>query len=320
MRHDRLLILGGFLMGAMGATLFAGCSGSSGNNGSGGSGGSGTGGRGGAGGSGVDAGTDHGSTADTGTGTGGSNADARGDLATDRGTDTGSGDTSVDMAVDTPVDTGHDAGGPCVTDYGAGNPVQFAFDGGANGGWVVFQTHYTGNPDPLFTRSLAASFTEGYSCPGALLEALNFASYGQSGAIEYFYGVSPAGRNWTGYKALHARIKMETSTPSEVSGVTFYMKSGNQAYYQSDFAAGASLADWHEVVIDLTRAPNTTNGSGVMITDVQQIGFETFLNPAPAAGAPATPSPVYLLADDIWLEAAPAPDAGGSDAGDAGGQ
>ncbi len=315
MRHDRLLILGGFLMGAMGATLFAGCSGGSGNNGTGGS--SGTGGRG-TGGSAMDAGTDHGSTADTGTGAGGSNADARADVATDKGTDTGSGDTSADMAVDTPVDTGHDASGPCVTDYGAGNPVQFAFDGGANGGWVVFQTHYTGNPDPLFTRSLAASFTEGHSCAGALLEALNFASYGQSGAIEYFYGVSPAGANWTGYKALHAWIKMETATPSEVSGVVFYMKSGNQVFYQSAFAAGSALADWHEVVIDLTRAPS--NGTGVAINDVQQIGFETFLNATPAAGAPATPSSVYVLADDIWLEAAPPVDAGTSDAGDAGGQ
>src|SRR5690242_6868787 len=147
MRNDRLLILGGFLMGAMGATLFAGCSGSSGNNGAGGSGagGSGKGGSG-AGGSAMDAGTDHGSTG--GSGAGGSNADAHADVATDKGTtDTG----SVDMAVDTPVD----AGGPCVTNFGAGNPVQFAFDGGANGGWTVFQTHYTGNPDPLFTRSLA---------------------------------------------------------------------------------------------------------------------------------------------------------------------
>jgi hypothetical protein len=325
MRHNRLLILGGFLMGAMGATLFAGCSGSSGNNGGGGGssaggGASGTGGRG-AGGSSMDAGMDRGSSVDTGTdtsGTGGSSADAHGDVATDKGADTGSSDSSADMAVDTPVDTGHDAGGPCVTSYGAGNPVQFAFDGGANGGWTVFQTHYTGNPDPLFTRSLAASFTEGYSCTGALLEALNFASYGQSGAIEYFYGVSPNGANWTGYKALHAWIKMETSDPSEVSGVIFYMKSGGQSFYQSAFAAASSLADWHEVVIDLTRAPS--NGTGVMINDVQLIGFETFLNATPAVGAPATPSQVLVLADDIWLEAAAAPDAGASDAGDAGGQ
>lgn len=305
MRNDRLLTLGGFLMCAIGATLFAGCSGSSGNSGAGGSG---------AGGGAMDAGTDHGSTADTGSGAGGTSADARADIATDKGTDTG----SVDLAVDTPVDTGQDTSGPCVTNFGAGNPVQFAFDGGANGGWTVFQTHYTGNPDPLFTRSLAASFTEGHSCVGALLEALNFSAYGQSGAIEYFYGVSPNGANWTGYKALHAWIKMETSNPSEVSGVIFYMKSGNQVFYQSTFAGAAALADWHEVVIDLTRAPS--NGTGVMINDVQQIGFETFLNAAPANDGSATPSQVLVLADDIWLEAAPASDAGVSDAGDAGGQ
>jgi hypothetical protein len=93
------------------------------------------------------------------------------------------------------------------------------------------------------------------------------------------------------------------------------MKSGNQVYYQSAFVAGANLGDWHEFVIDLTRPPNAAMGSGVMINDVQQIGFEAYLNAAPAAGAPATPSQVLLLADDIWLEAAPTPDAGATDAG-----
>ncbi len=92
------------------------------------------------------------------------------------------------------------------------------------------------------------------------------------------------------------------------------MKSGNQVYYQSDFAAGANLADWHEVVIDLTRAAQQTAFSGVMINDVQLIGFEALLNTAPAVGAPATPSQVLLLVDDIWLEAAPPSDAGTGDA------
>ncbi len=69
-------------------------------------------------------------------------------------------------------------------------------------------------------------------------------------------------------------------------------------------------------MIDLTRSPN--NGTGVTINDIQLIGFQALLNTAPAVGAPATPSPAYLLADDIWLEAAPPSDAGRrGDAGDA---
>lgn len=308
MRHDRLLVLGSFLVGAVIAT---GCGSSSssidgaaGKTGSGGSG---------AGGKGMDAGADKGSTPDTGSDTSGAggSADAHGDLATDTGTDTGAGDTAIDMAVDTPTDTPRDTA-PCVTSYGAGNPVQFAFNGGVNAGWTTFATH---NSDTTgLTTSLSASYTDGRMCAGALVLGLNFTSYGQSGAIEYFYGVSPNGRNWTGYKALHAWLKAETDTLSELNGVNFYMKSGNQVYYQATFVAGANLGDWHEFVIDLTRAPNAGNGSGVMINDVQQIGFEAYLNAAPATGAPATPSQVLLVVDDIWLEAAPPSDAGTTDA------
>ncbi len=317
MRQNRLLILGGFLVGTMIAT---GCGSSTsstdGAAGKGGAGGSGSGG------SGMDAGLDHGGLPDVGTDTtsgAGGKLDAGLDMAADHATGAGGSDAASDTAandapMDKAVDTAPQDAGPCVTNYGAGNPVQFAFDGGANGGWNAFVTHGAAN---LFPISLAASFTEGRSCPGSLLLGLNPTAYGQSGAIEFFYGVSPAGRNWTGYKALHAWIKAESADLTALNGVYFYMKSGNQVYYQSDFAAGASLSDWHEVVIDLTRAPNIGNGSGVMITDVQQIGFEAALNTGPGVGAPAAPRQVLLLADDIWLEAAPAPDGG---AGDGGGQ
>ncbi len=325
MRHDRLLILGGFLMGAM---IAVGCSGSSGTSGAGGgssgAGGSGAGGKG-AGGSTADAATDHGSTADTGTdttGAGGSSADAHPDLATDTGTDTGSGDTAADMAVDMPADTGRDTSGPCVTNYGANNPVQYAFDGGANGdfkAFVAFDDSHTG-----FTTAIAASFTEGWTCPGALMLAANFNAYGshEAAAIENYYGFTPNGKNWTGYKALHAWIKVETADLSALNGVYFYVKSGMQLYYQSAYLAGANLGTWQEIVIDLTRAPNPSTFVGVVANDIQLIGFQALLNTAPALGAPANPSPVYLLADDIWLEGAPPSDAG-TDAGsatDAGGQ
>ena len=307
MRHDRLWILGGFLAGAM---IAVGCGSSSSSTDGGaaghtGSGGSGAGGKG-AGGS-MDAGADKGPATDAGGDTSGAGGSGSTDAQADKGTDAGSGDTAMDMAVDTPTDTPRDTG-PCVTDYGAGNPVQFAFDGGANQGWTVFGTH-----NSQFPLSNAASFTEGHSCPGALILGLNFTAYGQSAATEFFYGLPPNGKNWTGYKALHAWLKAETDTLSELTGVYFYMKSGSQAFYQNNFVAGANLSDWHEVVIDLTRAPN--NGNGVVINDVSQIGFEAALNAGPAAGAPATPSQVLLLVDDIWLEAAPPSDAGAVDGG-----
>ena len=315
MRHDRLLILGGVLAAAM---IAVGCGSSSsptpdgaaGKGGSGGAGGKGSGGT-------MDAGVDHGPTTDAGpdiSGAGGSTADAHGDLAP--------GDAPADMAMDTPVDTGSHDAGPCVTDFGAGNPVQFAFDKGVNEGWKTFATNNS-NLTGL-TTSLGASFTEGHSCPGSVILGLNFTAYGQQGAIEFYYGSSPTSnppsKNWTGFKALHGWLKVETDTLSELNGVNFYMKSGNQMYYQAAFVAGANLGDWHEFVIDLTRPPNAAMFSGVMINDVQQIGFEAYLNAAPATGAPTTPSQVLLLVDDIWLEAAAQSDAGTIDAGDAGGQ
>jgi hypothetical protein len=289
----------------------AGCGSSSPKSGAGGttgSGGSGAGGKG-AGGSGVDAGVDKGPTTDAGgdtSGAGGS-ADAHGDVATS--TDTGSGDTAMDVAVDSPTDTPHDTG-PCVTNYGAGNPVQYAFNGGVNGGWY---TYGRDDSNTGLTTSLGASFTEGRQCAGSVILATNFTAFGthESGFLETFFNTA---LNWTAYKALHAWIKVESADLTALNGVYFYVKSGPQnADYQSDFAAAVGLSDWHEVVIDLTHPAN--NGAGVLPTQIDLIGFEAYLNTAAAGGSPATPSQVLLLVDDIWLEALPPSDAGATDGG-----
>jgi hypothetical protein len=202
-----------------------------------------------------------------------------------------------------------------VTDYGAGNSVLYAFNGGVNGNWY---TYTRDDSNTMLTTSLGASFTEGRKCPGSVLLATNFTAYGthESGFLETFFNTP---LNWSAYKALHAWIKAESPDLGALNGVYFYVKSGaQQADYQSDFAAGVNLSDWHEVVIDLTHPAN--NGAGVVPNDIHLIGFEVYLNTAPTAGEPATPSQVLLLADDIWLEAAPPSDAGTGDAGDGGGQ
>ena len=228
-------------------------------------------------------------------------ADATPDLLSDLATDLSA--DSPDAAGDAARDTR-----PCVTDFGASNPLQFAFNGGVNGGWNQFVGH--DEADAGLTTSLGASFTEGHSCPGALSFAVNFSAYGprESGATEYFYAVSPNGRNWSAYKALHAWIKIQSVDPLALDGVYFYVKSGGNAKYQSDFGAGATLADWHELVVDLTN-PGTGFG-GVIPTDIQLMGFEVVLRTSPPPGGPATPSQIILLADDIWLEGLPPGDAG----------
>ena len=231
------------------------------------------------------------------------------------GNDVATGDSRPDAG-----DLGSDGPSTCTTFFGAANPVQYAFNGGANGGWYQFLND---PPNSGLTTSLGASFTDGHSCPGALLLRVNFTAYGlpnaqaPSGSTEIFYASSPGGRNWTAYKNLHAWIKVEATDYQQLAGVYFYVKSGNQMKYQSaPVATGADLSNgqFRELVVDLTNV-GTGPFNGVTANDVQLIGFQVLLNMAPPTGAPATPSPVNLLADDIWLEALPASDAG-ADGGD----
>ena len=238
------------------------------------------------------------------TGTGGANADG--------------GDARADAS-----DGATDASGPCVTSFGAGNPVQYAFNGGANAGWYQFVTD---NGNTGVTTSLGASFTDGHTCPGALLLGVNFTAYGlptaqaPSGSAETYFGATPNGRNWTAYKNLHAWIKVTTADYQQISGVYFYVKSGNQMKYQSaPVVTGPDLSDgrFRELVVDLTN-PGSGPFNGVTPSDVQLMGFQVLLNMAPPTGAPTTPSQVILLMDDIWLEALPPSDAGSDGGGDGG--
>jgi hypothetical protein len=211
-------------------------------------------------------------------------------------------------------DASPEAAGPCTTSFGAGNLVQYAFNQGANNGWYQFIGHDEGNTG--LTSSLGASFTDGHSCPGSLVFGVNFMAYqtptihNESAATEIYYTDSPNGKNWSAYRALHAWVKVQTADRLGLNGVYFYVKSGN-GKYQSAFGASAALADWHELVIDLTVPASGFNG--VVPNDVQLIGFEVALNQTPPTGAPTTPSPAVLSVDDIWLEALPPADGGASD-------
>jgi hypothetical protein len=224
----------------------------------------------------------------------------------------GSTDTRTDaIASDATADSRADASGACVTSFGAGNSVQYAFDLGANAGWYQFVGHDEGNTG--LTSSLGASFTDGHSCPGSLVFAANFMAYqtatlhNESAATEIYFTASPNGKNWSAYKALHAWIKVQTADRLGLNGVNFYVKS-NTDKYQGAYAPSAMLTDWHEVVIDLTVPVSGFNG--VVANDVQLIGFEVALNQTPPTGAPATPSPAILSVDDIWLEALAPADGG----------
>jgi hypothetical protein len=249
-----------------------------------------------------------GSTGGGDAGTGG--AGAQSDAGTSDAAKPGDASTSDLRAGDAAAE----ASVPCTTSFGAGNPVQYAFNQGANNGWYQYIGHDEGMTG--LTSSLGASFTDGHSCPGSLVFAVNFVAYqmpaihNESAATEIYYGDSPNGKNWSAYKALHAWVKVQTADRQGLNGVYFYVKSGN-GKYQSSFGASTELADWHELVIDLTVPASGFNG--VVPNDVQLIGFEVALNQTPPTGAPPTPSQAVLSVDDIWLEALAPADGGATD-------
>jgi hypothetical protein len=240
----------------------------------------------------------------------------------------GSGGSTSDAGADRTggAGGGADAGTACTTTFGAGNPVQYAFNGGANAGWYQYVGALSDLANSGLTTSLGASFAEGHSCPGALQFAVNFTAYGptnahgESGATEVFFGATPNGKNWSAYKNLHAWIKVQTADYLGLDSVFFYVKSGNQLRYQDASAISSILSDglWHELVIDLTNV-GTGPTNGIAAADVQLIGFEVLLHMAPPAGAPATPSQAILLVDDIWLEGLPPGDGGAGGQGGGGG-
>ena len=255
-------------------------------------------------------------------GAAGSSGDGAADHAS--GGSGGGGGAAVDSGSD--GTDARDGSMACTTSFGAGNPVQFAFNGGSNVGWYQFVGGQSdlANSGLAQMISLGASFTDGNSCPGALQFGVNFTAYGppnahgESGQTEYFY--SNPGINWTAYKALHGFIKVTTDDYPEIDRVYFYVKSGNQMKYQAANATGESLSNgkWQHLVVDLTD-PGTGPFNGVTRTDINLIGFELLLKMAPPAGAPATPTQAVLLVDDIWLEAAPPTDGGADGSADASG-
>jgi len=271
------------------------------------------------------------------TGTGGSGAGGK--AMTDAGTDqgTGAGGAGAGGKIDgggsdAPADGGGGSGdaldaaaeasGPCVASHGTGNPLLFEFNGGANIGWVQFVAHDDGHTG--LTTALGASFTDGHPCPGALQLGVNFMAYPPninqpaSGAVEYFYAVSPNGLDWSGYKALHAWVKLESADLGALAGVYFYVKSHDKTVYQSAFGDASMLGDWTPLVIDLTSGNGTDGGVGT--TDVQLIGFELLMKSVRPAGEPMNPSLAILTADDIWLEALPPPSSDAGTSSDATGQ
>ena len=281
MKKSQLGLLGSLL--ATGALAIAGCGG--------GSSGGGTGGKADAGGTGGKGGVTGGVGGKLGTGGGGA-----GGVATDGGTDvkTGAGGSSMDGGTDT-GDTG-----PCTTSVGAGNRLLFSFDNGLNVGWFaeVQSVGYT----------FGSTKTDGDRCPGAISLTINYTSISNpNDDVVYRFGTPD---NWTGFSKLHASIKLVASNYTAISGVQpFFQTNNNGSYSNGGFASGSTFANgrFHEIVLDMLN-PGYTQGT-VMFNSISSVGIQIVLATA-TDGGPSTPGDVQLLVDDVWLEAAPATDAG----------
>lgn len=238
-------------------------------------------------------------------------SDAAGDVVT-APSDAGSKDgaapdasTPDGAAEASTADASEAGGGVCVTtlsSLGASGTNDAAtskilddFDGQADAGPGASWNGY-------FNMGSAGTFgvtgTDGHTCDGALdLAVTTYTQYGTDVQAYFNYGGSV--QDWTGYKKLHAWLKVVSSDYSTIQGVEPRVDSSNYTEKLfGGFVGGSTFADggWHETVVPLTAsasyAPSTVNG----------YQFELQLVGAQPGGAPATPPAATLLVDSIWIE------------------
>lgn len=268
---------------------------------------------------GTDAGTDKGGTGGVGVGTGGTGlgtgGSGTGGLGTG-GSGTGGNGTGGSGTGGLGTDGGADAGA-CMTSFGPGSTLLFAFDHGANIGWSGQVDTDPGNSNLAASLSLGATVTDGHTCPGAVTFTSPFTTYGPGGtaveqtALTHFYGTPQP--DWTGSSKLHLWAKVVTDSPAAVNGIQAYVSSGPAFTFTGQFAGLAAAGGWQEIVIDFTMHPE------IVFSRIDGIGVEVQLKAAAPAAGPATPPSVTLLVDDIWLEGGGTGAGGGGNGGAGGG-
>jgi hypothetical protein len=203
------------------------------------------------------------------------------------------------------TDASEAGGGVCVTtlaSLGASGTNDAAvakivddFDGQADAGpgasWNGYFNMGSGG-------TFGVTATDGHTCNGALDFAVTtYTQYGTNVQAYFNYGGSV--QDWTGYKKLHAWLKVVSSDYSTIQGVEPRVDSSNYAdKLFGGFVSGSTFADggWHETVVPLTASasyvPSAING----------YQFELQLVGTKPGAAPATPPAATMLVDSIWIE------------------
>ncbi len=163
-------------------------------------------------------------------------------------------------------------------------------DAGPGSGWSAY---FTGA-----TATLSVTDTDGHTCNGALDFAVTaYTSYGTN--VQAYFNYNSSVQDWTGYKKLHAWLKVVSSDYSTIQGVEPRVDSnayGDKLY--GGFVSGSTFADggWHETVVPLTA------GASYVPAMVNGYQFEFQLVGAQPGGAPAVPPAATMLVDSIWIE------------------
>ena len=138
----------------------------------------------------------------------------------------------------------------------------------------------------------------GSGCPGAVHFSYAFKGYASGTANDergtgtyYFKSI-----NWSGYRALHAKVKVSPAGAPLAGLLLFAMSGQDYRFYGvfdgSDFASG----QWHEMILEPVA------GASYDPTNVHRLGVQATLQRADAAGGKALPSKIDIWLDDIWLE------------------
>ncbi len=296
MTKSKINLLGSlFVAGALAA---AGCGGGGSGGGTGGKGGSGSGGTTGTGGH-ATGGTGAGGTDTGGNGAGGNGTGGKTDGGT---TDSGAGGAATpDGSVDAT---------PCTTSVGAGNLLLFAFDNGSITGWE----HQQSDPaDAGLAPTISGTTTDGNTCPGAGVLTAPFTAYGGTGnteqaQIDYSFYSNGGPKSYVGYSKVHMAVKVVTDNYGEIAGLQPFVGLVSNASpmtypYIGQYTGGINSNAWRQFTLDLS--PNSSADF-----KIGNLGAQIQLQQTAPGTGPATPGTITVLIDDVWLEAAPAPDAG----------
>lgn len=206
---------------------------------------------------------------------------------------------------------GSGGSGPCITDF-PGGQVLYNFDVEVGSGTDTYPEDISGHgrngmppcTGPVVNTTLTQNPDQGHTCPGAMQFSIPWGPYMGFQASSAVINFSSS--DWTGFKKLHAWVKVitpdlsvpQTQTLPYLDHLQFSVSSNAYGAFYSANSATSTLADreWHQLVLNLTPSVN------YVPTAVVNVALQLVLRGDTPPAGPATPPLTVVLIDDIWLE------------------